>query len=44
MEVIQWLASNFFGIPAILLGFIVLLGLILQKKIAVKLSAALLKQ
>ncbi|MDF1508125.1 PTS ascorbate transporter subunit IIC [Robertmurraya sp. DFI.2.37] len=32
MEVIQWLASNFFGIPAILLGFIVLLGLILQKK------------
>lgn len=32
MEVIQWLASNFFGIPAILLGFIVLLGLIFTEK------------
>jgi ascorbate PTS system EIIC component len=32
MEVIQWLATNFFGVPAILLGTIVLLGLLLQKK------------
>ncbi|WP_043932419.1 PTS ascorbate transporter subunit IIC [Bacillus sp. EB01] len=32
MEIIQWLATNFFGTPAILLGFIVLLGLLLQKK------------
>lgn len=32
MNVIQWIATNFFGTPAILLGFIVLLGLLLQKK------------
>src|SRR5690625_1668792 len=32
MGVIYWLADNFFGVPAILLGLIVLLGLVLQKK------------
>ncbi|MCA1035909.1 MULTISPECIES: PTS ascorbate transporter subunit IIC [Bacillus] len=32
MEAIKWIASNIFGTPAILLGFIVLLGLLLQKK------------
>ncbi|SDZ61391.1 PTS system, ascorbate-specific IIC component [Evansella caseinilytica] len=34
MEVIYWLADNVFGTPAILLGFIVLAGLLLQKKTA----------
>lgn len=34
MEVIQWLATNFFGTPAILLGLIVLIGLLVQKKTA----------
>lgn len=34
MEVIFWLAENFFGTPAILLGLIVLIGLLLQKKTA----------
>lgn len=34
MEAIQWIATNIFGVPAILLGFIVLLGLLLQKKTA----------
>ena len=34
MEAIQWLATNIFGVPAILLGLIVLLGLLLQKKSA----------
>lgn len=32
MEAIKWIATNIFGVPAILLGFIVLLGLLLQKK------------
>jgi len=32
MDVIFWIATNVFGTPAILLGAIVLLGLILQKK------------
>lgn len=32
MDAIKWIATNVFGTPAILLGFIVLLGLILQKK------------
>lgn len=32
MELILWIATNVFGTPAILLGFIVLLGLLLQKK------------
>jgi PTS system ascorbate-specific IIC component len=32
MEIVVWLATNVFGTPAILLGFIVLLGLLLQKK------------
>ncbi|MBS4195628.1 PTS ascorbate transporter subunit IIC [Lederbergia citri] len=32
MAVIKWLATNFFGTPAILLGIIVLIGLLLQKK------------
>ncbi|RRJ61842.1 PTS ascorbate transporter subunit IIC [Paenibacillus oralis] len=32
MNVIFWIATNIFGTPAILLGFIVLVGLLLQKK------------
>src|SRR5690625_917613 len=32
MEIIKWIASNVFGTPAILIGFIVLLGLLLQKR------------
>ncbi|WP_223593899.1 PTS ascorbate transporter subunit IIC [Neobacillus bataviensis] len=32
MEAIKWFATNVFGTPAILLGFIVFLGLLLQKK------------
>lgn len=32
MEIIKWIATNFFGTPAILLGVIVLVGLLLQKK------------
>lgn len=32
MNVIFWIATNIFGTPAILLGFIVLIGLLLQKK------------
>lgn len=32
MDVIFWIATNIFGTPAILLGFIVLAGLVLQKK------------
>ncbi len=34
MKVIQWLAPNVFGTPAILLGLIVLIGLLVQKKTA----------
>ncbi len=34
MEVIYWIADNVFGTPAILLGFIVLVGLLLQDKTA----------
>ncbi|MDE8565576.1 PTS ascorbate transporter subunit IIC [Anoxybacillus rupiensis] len=34
MEFLYWLADNFFGTPAILLGIIVLIGLLLQKKTA----------
>jgi ascorbate PTS system EIIC component len=32
MEIIKWVATNVFGTPSILLGFIVFLGLLLQKK------------
>jgi ascorbate PTS system EIIC component len=32
MEAIKWFAANVFGTPAILLGFIVFIGLLLQKK------------
>ncbi|GAE09769.1 transport protein SgaT, putative [Paenibacillus sp. JCM 10914] len=32
MDVLFWIATNIFGTPAILLGFIVLIGLLLQKK------------
>lgn len=32
MEALKWFATNVFGTPAILLGFIVFLGLLLQKK------------
>jgi len=34
VSVISWIATNIFGTPAVLLGFIVLLGLLLQKKSA----------
>ncbi|MGH2318687.1 PTS ascorbate transporter subunit IIC [Planococcus sp. SE5232] len=34
MDIIFWLANNVFGTPAILLGIIVLIGLLLQKKTA----------
>ena len=32
MEVLTWIANNIFGVPAFLLGIIVLMGLMLQKK------------
>ncbi|MGG6314165.1 PTS ascorbate transporter subunit IIC [Paenibacillus macerans] len=32
MDALFWISTNIFGTPAILLGFIVLLGLLLQKK------------
>ncbi|GAJ40584.1 PTS ascorbate transporter subunit IIC [Saccharococcus caldoxylosilyticus] len=32
MEIIKWIADNVFGTPSILLGFIVFIGLLLQKK------------
>ncbi|MDQ0339338.1 PTS system ascorbate-specific IIC component [Caldalkalibacillus uzonensis] len=32
MDIVRWIATNVFGEPAILLGFIVFLGLLLQKK------------
>ncbi|WP_100010206.1 PTS ascorbate transporter subunit IIC [Lentibacillus sediminis] len=34
MDIVMWLATNVFGQPAILIGSIVLLGLLLQKKTA----------
>ena len=34
MVFVQWLADNIFGVPAFLLGLVVLLGLLLQKKSA----------
>lgn len=34
MNVLTWLATNIFGVPAFLIGIIVLLGLLLQKKTA----------
>lgn len=34
MGFVQWLANNLFGVPAFLLGMVVLLGLLLQKKSA----------
>jgi PTS system ascorbate-specific IIC component len=32
MQILTWLATNIFGVPAFLIGIIVLLGLLLQKK------------
>ncbi|MBA4493538.1 PTS ascorbate transporter subunit IIC [Paenactinomyces guangxiensis] len=43
MEVIQWIATNIFGVPAFLLGFIVLLGLLLQKKTASQITSGTFK-
>ncbi|WP_096186751.1 PTS ascorbate transporter subunit IIC [Evansella halocellulosilytica] len=43
MGFIQWIADNIFGEPAILLGLIVLLGLLLQKKNLNKLLSGTLK-
>jgi PTS system ascorbate-specific IIC component len=43
MEVISWIASNVFGVPAILLGSIVLLGLLLQKKTSSKVISGTFK-
>lgn len=34
MQIITWIANNLFGTPAILLGTVVLIGLLLQKKTA----------
>lgn len=34
LDIVMWLADNVFGEPAILIGFIVLVGLLLQKKTA----------
>lgn len=34
MNAVQWIANNIFGTPAILIGLIVLIGLLLQKKTA----------
>lgn len=44
MEIIKWIADNVFGTPSILLGFIVFIGLLLQKKKPIKLSAAHLRR
>lgn len=43
MEALKWVASNVFGTPAILLGFIVLLGLLLQKKSASQVTSGTFK-
>jgi ascorbate-specific PTS system EIIC-type component UlaA len=40
---VQWIANNIFGVPAFLIGLIVLLGLLLQKASASKLVAGTLK-
>jgi PTS system ascorbate-specific IIC component len=32
MQILTWIANNIFGVPAFLIGIIVLLGLLLQKK------------
>jgi PTS system ascorbate-specific IIC component len=43
MSVLTWIANNIFGTPAILLGIIVLVGLLLQKKNASQLATGTLK-
>ncbi|MDN4075933.1 PTS ascorbate transporter subunit IIC [Fictibacillus terranigra] len=43
MDIIKWIATNVFGTPAILLGFIVFLGLFLQKKNASQLVSGTFK-
>lgn len=43
MNVLTWIANNIFGTPAILLGIIVLVGLLLQKKNASQLATGTLK-
>ncbi len=43
MTFVNWLANNVFGVPAFLLGIIVLLGLILQKKDLSKVISGTLK-
>lgn len=43
MEFVQWLANNVFGTPAILLGFIVCLGLLIQRKEANQVIAGTFK-
>jgi PTS system ascorbate-specific IIC component len=43
MNILTWIANNIFGTPAILLGIIVLVGLILQKKTASQLVTGTLK-
>ncbi|MXQ52540.1 PTS ascorbate transporter subunit IIC [Shimazuella alba] len=43
MNVLTWIANNIFGTPAILLGMIVLIGLVLQKKSTSQLITGTLK-
>lgn len=43
LTLVQWIANNIFGVPAFLIGLIVLLGLLLQKASASKLVAGTLK-
>ncbi|WP_028777189.1 PTS ascorbate transporter subunit IIC [Shimazuella kribbensis] len=43
MNILTWIANNIFGTPAILLGIIVLVGLVLQKKTASQLVTGTLK-
>lgn len=42
-DVVNWIASNLFGVPAFLIGLIVLLGLVLQKSSLSKLISGTLK-
>ncbi|WP_374020124.1 PTS ascorbate transporter subunit IIC [Paenibacillus thiaminolyticus] len=43
MEALFWISTNIFGTPAILLGFIVLAGLLLQKKPATQVISGTVK-
>lgn len=43
LSFVQWIANNIFGVPAFLIGLIVLLGLVLQKASISKIVAGTLK-